>query len=175
MPHLLFVCQANVLRSAAAEALARHSGLPGWTVGSAGARAVVGAPAHPDVAAALQTRGIDASAHRARQLTAPLLQGADLVLTFEAWHRAVAISEAPRAARYVLTMRRAAALIARSPGSSDVLELLRSDREPYGAEDDFHDPIGTGSSRITSAVDEIEELLLPLLAALALPPEVHNQ
>lgn len=64
------------------EALLRHR-LPALDVSSAGLSALVGRPADPVALALLAARGIDASSHRARQLTAAMVEGVDLVLVME--------------------------------------------------------------------------------------------
>jgi protein-tyrosine phosphatase len=67
------------------EALLRAR-LPALDVRSAGLAALVGRPADPMAVALLAERGIDLSAHRARQLTAELVEGVDLVLVMEKRH-----------------------------------------------------------------------------------------
>ncbi len=54
------------------------------TVSSAGIAALVGRPADPVAVELLAERGIDLSAHRARQLTPEMIRSADLVLVMEA-------------------------------------------------------------------------------------------
>ena len=53
-------------------------------VSSAGIAALVGRPADPKAQQVLKLKGIDMSAHRARQLTDPMALAADLVLVMEA-------------------------------------------------------------------------------------------
>ena len=53
------------------------------TVTSAGLAALAGRPADPLAVALLAERGVDISAHRARQLTPELVAGADLVIVME--------------------------------------------------------------------------------------------
>lgn len=185
MPTLLFVCQANVLRSAAAEAISAAAG-GAWRFASAGVSAMVGSAVHRDVGFALAARGISAPAHSARQLTGPMLRSADLVLTFEVAQRAWAIREEPRSARSVLTIRRAAAVLGTGfpegsgsevdPGSDaraahNGLELLRADRHRYGPEDDFADPIGSGPDAIAAAVGNIADLLAVILPSIGAGPQ----
>jgi low molecular weight protein-tyrosine phosphatase len=52
-------------------------------VGSAGIVAVVGRPADPIAQALMKERGLDISAHRARQLTADLIRSCDLLLVMD--------------------------------------------------------------------------------------------
>jgi protein-tyrosine phosphatase len=54
------------------------------TVASAGIAALVGLPADPVAVALLAERGLDLSAHRARQLTPEMIADADLVVVMEA-------------------------------------------------------------------------------------------
>ena len=83
---IAFVCLGNICRSPIAEVVARSlvekAGLAGRVTvesyGTAGYHA--GEPADRQAAAALARRGLDAGAHRARQLTAPDLGRLDLVL-----------------------------------------------------------------------------------------------
>lgn len=68
-----------------AEALLRErlGGRPKARVASAGIAALVGEPADPVARDLLAERGLDISGHRARQLTAGLAAGFDLVLVME--------------------------------------------------------------------------------------------
>jgi protein-tyrosine phosphatase len=84
---ILVVCTGNICRSPMAEALLRaHLARlrPAATVGSAGLAALEGRPADPLAVALLAERGLDLSAHRARQLTPELVAAAELVLVMEA-------------------------------------------------------------------------------------------
>jgi len=83
-----------------AEALlrARFAARGRGAVSSAGLAALVGRPAEPLAVALLAERGLDLSAHRARQLTPELVAEADLVVVMEAEQQAV-IEGLSRAAR----------------------------------------------------------------------------
>jgi len=72
-----------------AEGLLRHGLGPmrGARVASAGLGALEGRPADPLAVELLAERGIDISAHRARQLTPELLSSFELVLVMEDEHR----------------------------------------------------------------------------------------
>ena len=68
------------------EALAGDQGLESWAE-SAGVRALVGEPAAPNAAQVMDELGVDIREHRARQVTADMLQDADLTLTMTPLHR----------------------------------------------------------------------------------------
>lgn len=72
-----------------AEALLREKAPPasGVSIASAGIAALVGEPADPNAGLLMQERGVDISAHRARQLTAEMAHAADLILVMESAHQ----------------------------------------------------------------------------------------
>jgi protein-tyrosine phosphatase len=83
---VLLVCTGNVCRSPMAEALLR------------GLLAPVGAPADPHAVELMSERGLDITTHRARQLTAKILDDFPVVLVMDAGHRELMASRF-RAAR----------------------------------------------------------------------------
>lgn len=82
---ILVVCTGNICRSPIAEALLK-SKLPGKEIWSAGTGALVGNGADLYSVEVSASHGLDLSAHRAQQLTLPMLQHADLVLTLDGSH-----------------------------------------------------------------------------------------
>ncbi|KVW87355.1 low molecular weight protein-tyrosine-phosphatase [Burkholderia cepacia] len=92
--NILVVCTGNICRSPIGEALLR-SRLPGVEVASAGTSALVGEPADGFAIAVSAESGIDLSAHRAQQLTAALVRGADVVLTMEVRHKRAIVERYP--------------------------------------------------------------------------------
>jgi protein-tyrosine phosphatase len=100
LERVLMVCTGNVCRSPMAEALlrARFAARGRGTVTSAGIAALVGRRAEPHAIALLAERGLDLSAHRARQLTPELVADAELVVVMEAAQQQ-AIEALSRAAR----------------------------------------------------------------------------
>ncbi len=108
MPHILFVCTANICRSPVGEGLLRHlwqqRRVAGWSVGSAGTWAVTGQPASPYSVQVMAERGIDISRHRSRKLNDQLLQQTSLVLCMEWRHVATVQAEFPAHAAKIFTL-----------------------------------------------------------------------
>lgn len=172
MPSLLFVCHANIARSAAAEFLARQQLGPHseWTVSSAGVRALVGEDIDPTIAAAVHARGVATFGHSARQVSATMLQEADLVLAFEGNHRSWMLSEWPRSVKNTFTIRSAATLLETIPRRAEPLAYLASNKTPPGGDLDFADPYGRGAGVAQEAVSAIDELLASILPGIDAVP-----
>ncbi|HID52744.1 MAG TPA: low molecular weight protein arginine phosphatase [Anaerolineae bacterium] len=108
MPHILFVCTANICRSPVGEGLLRHTfqqrGMVGWIVGSAGTCAMAGQQVSAFSVQAMAERGIDISSHCSRAVNEMLLQEADLVLCMEWRHVAALRGEFPDHATKIYTL-----------------------------------------------------------------------
>lgn len=168
MPSLLFVCHANIARSAAAEYLARQrlGSDHEWQVASAGVRALTGETIDPTIAQAVRNLGVDPSGHVARQVDASMLQSADLVLAFEGMHRSWMLSEWAKAVRKTFTIRSAARLLETIPRRADPLTYLSSNKTPPGGDLDFADPYGKGPEVGQRAVSEIDSLVATILPGI---------
>jgi protein-tyrosine phosphatase len=86
MNSVLFICSANICRSPMAMGLFRMKAqleAQPWRVESAGVWALEGYPAAVNTLAVLKARGIDLSAHQARQVTEEMAAGFHLILTME--------------------------------------------------------------------------------------------
>ncbi|HYV97639.1 MAG TPA: low molecular weight protein arginine phosphatase [Gemmatimonadaceae bacterium] len=87
---VLFVCTGNTCRSPLAEAIAREIAgrrqLQDVIFESAGTSAWTDAPASDGALLVGLERGLDLNAHRARQLTRELVEGADLILAMGPHH-----------------------------------------------------------------------------------------
>ncbi|AMM33853.1 Low molecular weight phosphotyrosine protein phosphatase [Sinomonas atrocyanea] len=106
---ILTVCTGNVCRSPLAERLLQ-TGFDeicpdAVEVRSAGTHALVGADAEPGSRAIASALGASLAGFSARQLTTPMLTGADLVLAMSTEHRAVILQLAPSAFRKTFTLR----------------------------------------------------------------------
>lgn len=121
---ILTVCTGNLARSPLAAQLlaARLDGVAAVTVTSAGTHARDGDPMTDQAAALSRHYGGQPDGHRATLLAENLVESADLVLTASRPHRAAAVTLAPRAARYVFTLRQFAHLV-----ESVDLEQVRED------------------------------------------------
>ncbi len=155
MPHILFVCTANICRSPVAEALfrdlAQRQGLSGWTASSAGTWALESRGAAELSQALMAERGLDLSRHRARMVDKAMIAAADVVLCMEAGHAEALRAEFPRYGRKIHLM-------------SELAGRRYSIPDPYGGP-------RAGYERM---VEDLEGLLVPgldRLVALAAPPE----
>ena len=102
---ILVVCTGNICRSPYIErVLATQLAGRGYTVESAGTRALVDYPMEPQSLAQLERLGIDDGGFRARQLTPEIAAEADLVLTATRAHRADVVSLQPKALKYTFAL-----------------------------------------------------------------------
>ena len=165
--HLLFVCTGNICRSPTAERLAAayaaQSGVPDFVVSSAGTRAVIGYPIHRDAAVVLQDLGGDASDFAARQLTAKIASGADLVVTMTTAHRDAVLEVAPQKLHKTFTLIEAARLV--SECGAETINDLSALRPQLSAREapDILDPIGQDAEVFSRVGSQIAELLPPIL------------
>ena len=118
---VLFVCTANICRSAYAAVVASyagddHAGIEGVLFGSAGTRALVGQSMDPPMAGLVGRRG-DPSEHSARQLTRELMAEPDLVITMSANQRRYILDEWPDLGRKAFIIGQVAREMGRLPES----------------------------------------------------------
>ena len=114
---ILTVCTGNVCRSPFLERalqaeLDRSWGPGAVEVRSAGTGALVGDTMESNARARLEENGFAADGFVARQLTADIVAGSDLVLTATRAHRGTVAQLHPRALRYVFAFREFADLVA---------------------------------------------------------------
>ena len=154
---ILVVCLGNICRSPLAEGVLRlrFSELLGKQaydsvkVSSAGVMALDGHSMDDKAAAELRRLGGDPDGFVARRVNAPMVLGADLVLTATRALRSRVLEEAPRALRRTFTIPEFAALVG-SPAISgqrtslaDLVGLASASRSGVGVESyDVPDPIG---------------------------------
>lgn len=107
--NILFICTGNTCRSIMAEALARqwaqNSGAGrGLQFLSAGLAAWPGQPASPQAVETMRGGGIDITSHQARQVSADLVQKAEVILTMTHQHKIILLGQFPEAAGKVFTL-----------------------------------------------------------------------
>lgn len=106
---VLFVCTGNICRSPMAEGLLRafleKEPIPGLEVSSAGLQALPGSPASFNAVRVAREYGISLEDHRARLLTASMVERADLLLVMEPHHRRRLVERYPQASSKVVLLR----------------------------------------------------------------------
>ena len=149
---VLFVCTANVCRSPMAEAvfnaLASDAGMP-YEARSAGTAALVGEPITPHAREVLGDVGVYPGEHRARQVDAAMIDGADLVLA--------------------MTPQQAATLRRVSPGSSEMIHTLLGYAYAAPETEGIADPYGQPISAYRASVRRIIEGLDHVVSRLGKP------
>lgn len=167
---LLFVCTGNICRSPTAERLAAayaaRAGIEGLSVSSAGTRAVIGYPIHPEAARVIKDLGGHTPGFAARQLTPRLATDPDLVIAMTRAHRDAVLELAPQKLHRTFTLAEAAMLISGLGARSiEDLAALRP-HLPSDGVTDIADPIGETSEVFTAVGDRIAELVgsvMPIL------------
>lgn len=177
-PQILLVCTANICRSPMAEALLRHRldqrGLSIEIV-SAGLLEE-GLPVSDGTLRALETRGIDVSAHQSRRLDADLVASAALVIGMERRHVQEAVLLArdawPRSFTLKELVRRGESIGPRGdePFESWLARVHegRSTADLLGTaeEDDVADPYGLADRVHRRTAKELDDLVTRLASLL---------
>lgn len=169
---LLFVCTANICRSAYAEVLARHllGDDPTVAVGSAGTHGWRDHPMDEEMAATLVARDIDPAGYRSRRLTMRMVEEADLVLTAEVAHRRFILDDRPGVFRRLFTLGQLDRTLDDVPDDLRGRELLAAAGKaprPAAVEDDVRDPYRRGPEAAEAAARHIETLLTRFLPRLS--------
>lgn len=135
---ILIVCKGNICRSPMAEIALRGKleGNGAVRVESAGLAAMVGHPIDPSAARILAMRGLDGSAHVARQIDIAQIRDAHLVMAMERRQLVALQAMAPRT-------RSKTFLLGEWNGQSEI-------PDPYGRSDDMFEGV---FSMIESALD----------------------
>jgi protein-tyrosine-phosphatase len=148
---VLFVCHANITRSASAAGmfkdLAEKRGDP-WKVGSAGVFAMNGAGPNQVVQFILQRRGVNLVNHRSQPVTRKLLDSYWWIMVMENKHRENIINRFPDVADRVFVMRQFG--ITEPLPNADM-------PDPTGKEvDDFTELFGILDTEVTRVYGELE-------------------
>ncbi|NNC12952.1 low molecular weight phosphatase family protein [Planctomonas sp. JC2975] len=177
---VLFVCAGNTCRSPMAAQLlrARLGVAAGFAVESAGILAEVGSPMTSDARAAIVGRVAVVAPHRARQLTVPMVEAADLVLAATRQIRADTVRSVPAAVRRTFTILEFARLAQRMPADAaialdEVVASVAAERTGAAdADDDIDDPMGHAASeykRVAGVLDDAATVIARLLVSAARP------
>ncbi len=165
---VLFVCTANISRSAYAGVVAGSLAPHGVEFSSAGTHALVGRGIDPVIAQFIQGRG-NPDEHRARQLTRQLAFEADLIIGMDTTHRRYILDEWPTLNRKTYSIGHVARGMASLPddltvsGLGDFLWKHRTVAEG----DSVTDPYGRGREASQAAARLIDTHLDPILRGLA--------
>jgi len=141
MRNILFVCTGNTCRSPLAEGflkkLLERDSLRGIEIGSAGLTALPGSPASFHSLRVALENSVSLEEHRARLVTAELIDQADLILVMEPGHRQQ--------------------LVDRHPQASDKIYLLRHFARYGSRERGIHDPYGLNLEAYRFCFEDIKE------------------
>lgn len=185
MSSILVVCTGNVCRSPIAEGMVRSILLTRFgdaapSVSSAGTAGWVGSAADPSSIAASAERGIDVSAHRARQLRADDVRSAELVLAMASEHRDAASRLFPGAAGMIFTLKELVLLLEDLPEApssgrpADVLaaQVSAANASRVGAIRDWRrdenvmDPLGMPPDAFRAVARDLDEWCTRLVDGL---------
>lgn len=169
---VLYICAANICRSAYAEC--RSRGLVGGDgparFASAGTDGLTPQPMDGPMAAELVARGGDPSGLFGARFTPQGHTAADLVLTMTVPQRTRLLDEVPQAHARVFTLgqfTRAVASAGRRLGPADLVSWVALRRPPADPADDVPDPYGQGQEAARRTADIIDQHLLRLLPRLS--------
>jgi sulfate adenylyltransferase len=176
---VLFVCTANICRSPYLELRARQLLGPdsGVEVSSAGTRGFDASPVSDTMAAEFARHGTETSEFRSRIATGALIDGADLVLTAEATHRAQLLEDRPGAFRKIFTLGQfVASAMAADPAlrGRELITSLATRRVPASADHDIDDPYRRGPQEAARAAATMEAMLEVLVQRLRATPRAGD-
>jgi sulfate adenylyltransferase len=169
--HVLFVCTANICRSASLEVMARQA-VPAdsdLVFSSAGTHGWAD-HALDDAMRGVLPADLDTGEFRSRPLTRQVLEEADLVLTAETAHRTFILDDQPQLFRKVYTLGQFAEAVAKAPKDltrDELLEHVAASRGPADPTLDVPDPYRRGPEAASACVARLDELLHDVLPALS--------
>jgi protein-tyrosine phosphatase len=168
---ILVVCTGNICRSPSAEMILRDRLRAEIRVESAGTSARVGEGIDPQTLQELEAQGVTTRDFSARQLSAAMVDRADLILTMTREHRSAVLRLEPRALRRTFTLTEAAALVdhTEDAGSPEALAAYRPLINLAAADYDIADPYHRSSAAHKNALASITRALDVLVPRLDQP------
>ena len=171
---VLFVCTANICRSAFAQQLSRHllGDDPTLRVNSAGTHGWVDHPVDEPMAAELKARGASADGFASRALSMSMVDRSDLVLTATMAHRQFILDDRPSAVWRTFTLGQFARLlpdVSGEPRGRQLLAACRAVHRPATARDDVTDPFRRGPDVAAAAAKHIDAMLRQIIPRLVSP------
>ena len=175
VPRVLFVCTANICRSAYAERRT-PSFIPAGhrlAVTSAGVFGLGRARMDPPMAEMAKARGaVDVEGYRSKPLSPELLAQSDVLLTMETAHRTAILDDHPGLNNRVFTIVQFADAIERvdpsTAGRALIGEAARL-RGQASPDDDIRDPYRRGAKAARECADELDGLLQVIVPRLSVP------
>ena len=166
--NVLFICTANICRSAYMEIRARQlaEGAAGLRFSSAGTHGFTDHKMNDVMASTLDEPD---GAFRSQRLTRQLVEQADVILTAEATHRAFILEEYPEAFRRVFTLGQFAANVGQFDGlrGRDLIAAAGQRRSAADPAFDVADPYRRGNVAAETAAGTISTMLSVIVPALA--------
>lgn len=143
--------------------MATDTGIDGFEASSAGTRAVIGHPVHPDAERVLLVLGGSPENFAARHLTGNIATRADLILTMTKSHRNAVLEVAPQRLHRTFTLLEAARLVTEQ--NARTLADLANLRPHLDANNavDIADPIGQSPEVFFAIGNQIAAALPPIL------------
>lgn len=169
MSEVLFVCTANICRSAYAEVRTRALA-PTLAVESAGVYGWVDHPIDGPIGTVAAERGADPAPFRSRRLRLPMVRDAALVLTAEVKHRTAILDDLPSARARVHTIGQFADSLGSAPAElrgEELIAWMGALRRRDHARFDVPDPYRRGPEAAVATADTIDRYLAVILPRLA--------
>lgn len=168
---VLFVCTANICRSAYAEVRAKALLSAGSriTIASAGTHGHTGEGIDAEMGLRARERGIDASSFVARRVDAALVEAADLILTADSGHRRFLLEEWPWTFRKAFTLGQFADGVSIAPKRlrpDALVDHIREARPAANPANDIADPYRRGPEAAHAAAEQIDRYLHLVLPRL---------
>lgn len=165
---VLFVCTANICRSAYAHRRAEQMVGGGARVISAGTHAREGQPMDLLMADEITRRGGNPGGFTSRPLTLEQAKTADLILTAEAAHRSWILEDWPYLLARTFTIGQFASQLDRvtSETGADVIDEVHALRSRASGNDDVADPYRRGPEAAAACAKQVDTLLSVVLPRL---------